>query len=348
MNIVAYHELADWDRFVAEHPCGSVFHSKCMIQGWASTRNNQPFAFAAVDSMGKIGALLVANRVITVRGIGLPIAARSLMYAEPIHLPTPTGRVGLKKLLSWHDGYMRNRALFCEIRPNFATSEQDDILREAGYSKAGYVNYEVELDSDLNAMFAQLGGKRRNNVRVAHRKGIEIRSAQNESDLDAFYQLICASYARSKVPVTERTLFEATSGCLPPGSFRVFTAFYKSEPVATGCFLGFKNRVTCWYAGTLKIPGIPAMTAVFWHAMQAFAVDGFKVFDLAGAGWEGEDYGPGKFKSKFGGQETNYGRYRKIYSPWKLSIASAVYSRVRSFMAPKAPSEMINKAARRN
>jgi serine/alanine adding enzyme len=339
MKLLEFSQLPAWDRFVAAHPRGSIFHTSCMIKGLAAARNQEPFAYAAVDSQGAICALLVATRVITIRGIGLPFAARSIMHAEPIHLPTAEGGKGLKGLLALHDQYMSSRALFCEIRPVFATTEQDGTFREAGYEKAGYLNYEVELDSNLAEMFASLGAKRRNNIRSAERKGVEVYQATEKQDLEDFYKLICASYARSRVPVAEYAMFDATIRCLPPDAVRVFTARYQSKPVASGCFLGFNGRVTCWYAGTLKVPGVPAMTSVFWHAMQAFALDGYQIFDLAGGGWEGDDYGPGKFKSKFGGHETNFGRYRKIYSPWKLSLASAVYDRVRKFVSPKVPTD---------
>ncbi len=71
------------------------------------------------------------------------------------------------------------------------------------------------------------------------------------------------------------------------------------------------------------------MALVFWEAIKQFSNEGYSVFDLAGAGWEGEQYGPGKFKSKFGGKETNFGRYRKVYSPWKLIAANTAYKLIR-------------------
>lgn len=337
MKILAHHELPEWDSFVAAHPQGSMYHTTNMIRSLEATRNNEPFAYAVVDCHGSICAMLVATRVTTVRGLGMPLAARSIMYAEPLHLPTHAGCSGLRQLLAFHDQHMGHRTLFCEVRPVFAAGPIDSAMREAGYAKQGYLNYEIALQPNLDELFQSLGGKRRNNIRAAERRGVEFRLGTSRQDLEDFYRLICASYTRSKVPVAEFALFESAFACLPQENLRIFTAWYESQPVATGAFLGFKGRVTCWYAGTLRVPGVPAMTAVFWHAMQFFAQEGYQVFDLAGGGWEGEAYGPGKFKAKFGGQETNFGRYRKVYSPWKLSVASAVYDRVRSFMTPRVP-----------
>jgi lipid II:glycine glycyltransferase (peptidoglycan interpeptide bridge formation enzyme) len=83
------------------------------------------------------------------------------------------------------------------------------------------------------------------------------------------------------------------------------------------------------------------VSRVFWEAIRQFAREGFEIFDFAGGGWEGEEYGPGRFKSKFGGQQSNYGRYRKIYAPWKLKTAQSVYETVREYIAPKSQLDTI-------
>jgi lipid II:glycine glycyltransferase (peptidoglycan interpeptide bridge formation enzyme) len=52
---------------------------------------------------------------------------------------------------------------------------------------------------------------------------------------------------------------------------------------------------------------------------------GFRSYDSGGAGKPGVAYGVRDFKAKFGGQLVNYGRYQKVYSPWKLAVAERAY-----------------------
>jgi lipid II:glycine glycyltransferase (peptidoglycan interpeptide bridge formation enzyme) len=78
------------------------------------------------------------------------------------------------------------------------------------------------------------------------------------------------------------------------------------------------------------------MSAIFWEAIRLFSHQGIELLDFAGGGWEGEQYGPGRFKAKFGGQQTNFGRYRKIYAPWTMKAAESVYEKVRDFIAPRS------------
>lgn len=341
LRITDYRNIPDWDRFVLDHPHGTILHTTSMIRCKEATRHNFPFAHGAIDSQGKVCAILVASRVVTVSGVGSQIASRSIMFAEPLCVRTQAGRDGLRALIHAHDLTMSTRVLFAEVRPVFHCEEVAETLRSCGYARLGYLNYEMELCRCSTELFERIGGKRRNNVRSAYRKGVHVEEANGEMGIADFYSLVCASYARSQVPVVDQTLFWAAHQYLSERRFRIFTASYCGRPVASACFLAFKNRVICWYAGTLRIPGVPAMSAVFWHAMRVFAEEGFELFDFSGGGWEGQDYGPGKFKARFGGKTTNHGRYRKVYSPWKLRVATAVYDRLRKLIAPKTTAIMI-------
>lgn len=339
-----YSEIPEWDAYVNAHPKGTVLHCKAMIRCKEATKNHVPFAFGAIDTTGNLCALLVSVRVTTSIAVVAPMASRAIMYAEPIFDESPTGRLGVRELVRKHDQYMAKRTLFAEVRPLFEDGSTSQSLFDSGYQRAGYLNYEIALALDSTEMFSRLGPKRRNNVRAAGRKGVQVQQLPACEGVKVLYDLICASYARSQVPVVDRSLFDAAATQFGDAQMRVLTAFYQQRPVASGCFLAYKDRVICWYAGTQRIAGVPAMTSVFWEAMRIYGEEGYRVFDFAGGGWEGTDYGPGKFKEKFNGTVTNYGRYRKIYSPWKLRVATTVYNHMRNWIAPKSGTKPDNTA----
>lgn len=335
-RIADFRDIPEWDQFVQEHPCGTILHTSAMIRCKEGTQNNYPYAKAAVDSTGKVCAILVASRVVTMSGVGSQIASRSIMYAEPLCVDSDDGRNGLRSLIHAHDLHMSTRTLFAEVRPTHECSGLDGVLLNAGYTKHGYLNYELSLCDCPEEMFRRIGGKRRNNVRSAQRKGVNVQQTQSSAGIADFYSLVCASYSRSQLPVVDQSLFTSAQRELTNERFRIVTATYQGSPVASACFLTYKRRVICWYAGTLRIPGVPALASVFWHAIKTFGTEGYEVFDFAGGGWEGQAYGPGKFKARFGGETTNHGRYRKVYSPWKLRVATAVYDRIRKLIAPRS------------
>lgn len=335
MRLVEFDQLAEWDRYISEHPRGSIFHTAGMLRCQVAARDFYPLAYGAVTAEGKLVAALAANRVVTSSGLGLPLAARSVFYAEPLADPTEEGRRGLKMLVAEHDRQMHSRVLFAEVRPIFGSMDLEEALTEQGYERFGYLNYEFDLQGDNETLFGRLGPKRRNNVRSAQRRGVVVAECLPGTGVEPLYAMLKESYAVSQLPMVDRSLFEAAACEWGRETYRVYVASWEGRVVAAACFLTYKQRVVCWFAGAVRIPGVSATSLLFWEAMRAYAAEGYQIFDFAGGGWEGEVYGPGRFKAKFGGREVNHGRYRKVYSPWKLRVASAVYDQVRRFIAPR-------------
>ncbi|MBL8888593.1 MAG: peptidoglycan bridge formation glycyltransferase FemA/FemB family protein [Planctomycetaceae bacterium] len=335
-QIRIHSDISDWDSFVESHPHGSILHTSAMIRSEMATQRHTPYAYGALDENGNLCALLVAVRVATLDGLASPLATRSIMYAEPIFRNDVVGKQGARALILKHDEEMKRWALFSEVRPLFDCPGEDDLLVECGYEKHGYLNYELRLDRSEAELFNRMNAKRRNNVRSAIRHGVSVREVDMRDGLDAFYQLVNESYARSRVPVVDRSLFDAVAQEFPGTVSRLLIAYYQGLPVATGCFLAFKNRVLCWFAGTHRIKGVYSTSLLFWEAIKTYSAEGYEIFDLAGGGWEGEAYGVGDFKEKFGGEKVNHGRYRKVYAPWRLKVAESVYGALRGWVSPKA------------
>ena len=340
ITIKEYHEIPKWDLFIQQHPKGSIFHSSAMQRCELQARNRVPFAIGALDAQGELCALLAAVKVETLDWVHTPMLSRSIFYAEPLFLNTSDGREGIQQLIREHDECMQKQVLFAEVRPTFPAEKISfDPLKACGYERRGYLNYELRIDSNESEIFGRLSAQRRNNVRSAIRKGVEVREIECGPGIEILYALLVTSHANSKTPLVHKSFFEAAGSHLPKKSMRILIAYHDDAPFAGGCFLSFKNRVICWYAGTKRVPGIAGTSLVFWEAIRLYAALGFEIFDLAGAGWEGEEYGPGKFKSKFGGDLIHNDRYRKVYSPLKMRIAEAAFARFRQWIAPTTSHE---------
>ena len=61
----------------------------------------------------------------------------------------------------------------------------------------------------------------------------------------------------------------------------------------------------------------------------------FERYDFGGAGWPNVPYGVRDFKASFGGELVCYGRYRKVYSRWKMALAERAYELGRTVISPK-------------
>ena len=314
-----------WNEFVEQHPLGSIFHTQGMVQAYRETPGYEPIAIACRDQ-GRIVGLLVSVKINAVNSLAGRFGSRCVMFAEPLVCDGPTGIRVLRELLQEHDRRAAKLAIFSEIRPLHMHSLSRDMLASQGYEHFDYHNYLFDINRSPDEIFRALHSKRRNNLRGNKRKGLTVREGTSSADWDVFYSHLEASYHRSRIPLVDKRHFRAVYESLPDEQCRLTIAELKGEPVGSACHLMHKNRVYCWYAGTKRIPGVYAQVSLVWEAMQWGSLHGYELFDFAGAGWDGEEYGPGTFKARFGGDHLEISRYRKVYSGWRMRVAELGYN----------------------
>lgn len=317
-------EHAQWDRYVAAHPNGSIFHTRSMIRAFGRVENIEPLAQAAVDESGNIVALLVSCHVKTLRDFA-SLSSRAVHYAEPLCDPTPLGVVALEKLIKRHDDRMRSRALLCEVRVIAEPGLEHDALLHCGYEHRDYINYIVELDASSDELWGRLNKNLRQKIRGTLRRDVELRDDNSSEGVERLYKLLQSSYGRARVPLLGRELFEATLEQLPAECVRIRTAFAGERPLASIISLLHGNRLFSWYGGTLRLAGLSPFACLVWDDIEWGCRNGYAIYDFGGAGWPHEDYGPRKFKASFGGKEIRYGRYLLTYSTLRLRLAELAY-----------------------
>ncbi|TWU35820.1 FemAB family protein [Novipirellula aureliae] len=351
IGIQSFDQTEDWDAFVAAHPKGSIFHTAAMCRTMQATKGYEVLAIAACVGDGDVQAILVAIRISTIRSLGR-LAARSIMFAEPICSDDEIGEKCLNRLLEHHDRCVAQRTLFSEVRPVFHCGpnryERDECVSETsafrqgerehavmisrGYERLGYNNYVVDLTRPENELWNNINAKCRRDILRSERRGVTLRDGNLIDDLGVLYGHLQQSHSRSHVPLVDRSLFVAAARELPTKQVSLCIAEYQGAPIASVCNLIFKGRVFCWYAGIIRTPGIAANSMLNWDAIRRGAADGHSILDFAGAGWKGEAYGPGKFKSRFGGRLVEYGRYRRIHSKPAMKAAETVYRYARRLL----------------
>lgn len=335
LRFKSYSDCPQWDRFVESHPQGTLFHTQRMIRAYETTHLYSPLALAALDQHDNILALFAATRVGLVGNWAKQFTDRSIHFAEPLFTDTPAGRTALNELMRIHDHEFRRTTLFTEIRPISLNLGNESLLTEIGYELKGYNNYELDLQQSTDKIWEGFTGNCRRNIKRAERRGVTIEVVDPYTNIPAFYSILKESYANSKIPLVDISHFYSVFRELDFANIHMTFARLNGEVIAASCFLNDCHRVYYWYAGTKRVPGISAMASIVWDAIKHYHQMGPRIFDFCGAGWEGESYGPGRFKSHFGGKLTNYGRYRKVYSQWRYKLADAAYSAVRGILAPR-------------
>lgn len=324
-------EEAAWDAFVAAHPYGHILQTS----RWAALKAQFGWrpCLITLARAGELvgGALLLFRR--------LPLG-QSVAYV-PKGPVVDWADVDLVSELfqALADLSRREGAWYLKVEPEVPEGDAPapQALRQAGYRAAlrsvqPRSTIWVDLTAPPDEMLARMKPKTRYNIRLAGRKGVQVRAATAE-DLPAFYRLMEATAERDGFSIHTAAYYEAAYRLfVPAGWGRLFLA-HGPEGLLAG-LMAFACGGKAWYMyGASSDLGRHRMPnhLLQWEAMQWAREKGCHTYDLWGIPDEvgqnpeafartvtdrsGGLWGVYRFKQGFGGQVVRYvGAYDRVFS----------------------------------
>jgi CelD/BcsL family acetyltransferase involved in cellulose biosynthesis len=317
-----------WHRFVDGHPQANIFHTPEMFEVFSRARGYEPDLWAAVDGDGRPLALLLPVQVTLAGGLARRLTTRAVAYGSVLSVPGAEGREALEALLREYSGEVDGSVLFTELRNLSDLSCAQPVLTECGFAYEDHLNYLIDLERPPAEVLQSFGRRTRKKVRRALRQGdVVIKVADRPEQVALCYQFLQKSYAASKVPLADRSLFEAVFEVLQPrGMVKFLLAWVDDECAASSVELVFKDTIYGWYSGVDRAHSsyVPN-ELLMWHILEWGAANGFRLYDFGGAGKPDEEYGVRDFKAKFGGQLVCFGRNTLVHAPLRLAVSKAGY-----------------------
>ncbi|MBL8055047.1 MAG: GNAT family N-acetyltransferase [Anaerolineales bacterium] len=324
---------AEWRRFVDAHPDSNIYHTPEMFQVYARARGYRPTLWAAVAD-GQTLALLLPVEVSVLGGPARLLTTRAIVYGSVLAAPGPAGAAALTELLAAYARRAGGWVLFTELRNLSPLPEAQPVLAAQGFRYENHLNFLVDLQPSEEALWRKVTKSGQQSIRTSRNKGTVIEVVEQRAGLGEAYTLLQAVYARAQVPLAHPSLFEAAFDILgPAGLFKAFVARAEGRAIGACLALAWRERVIDWYAGTDR--GFAAhapMEALIWHVITWARANGYTIFDFGGAGRPEEDYGPRKFKAKFGGELVELGRNVHVPSPLRLRASEFGYRLLRRFL----------------
>ncbi len=316
-----------WREFVEEHPHGSIFHTPEMYEVFSRTKGFKPLLWAAIDPRGRPLALLLPVQVTLFPGPLRFLSTRALVYGSVLHENSPSGTEAVRLLL---DNYNRKTRgiLLTEMRNLVSLDPIQPILQTASFQYEEQLNYLIHLDRPVDEILQSMHKRTRHRIRLAlKRQEVTVTEIEDRSELALFYHLVCMSYQAARVPVADRSLFEAAFDVLrPKGMVKFLLAWVGDQCVAASAELLYKDVIFGWYSGLNRDFGSDSANYILrWHLWEWGATHGYRIFDFGGAGRSYQPYGVRDFKAKFGGELVSYGRNIRIHSPVCLAICKVAY-----------------------
>jgi serine/alanine adding enzyme len=310
-----------WRDFVIQHPHGNIFHTQEMYRVFESARAHRPLLRAAITPDGRVLALLVPVLVNLMTGPLRRLTTRSIAYGGVLCTPDLGGKEALKLLLLSYVKDSGHDALYTELRNLCDMRVIQPIFHQCGFAYEEHLSFLIDLTCPTVQLIQNIGSRTRKHIRQALRKGnISVEQVCNRDQIEIWYELVSKSYRAARVPLADRSLFEAAFDILlPQGMIQFWLARIGPAYVAASAELLYKDVIYGWYSGVDRAystdsPG----ELLMWHVLQWGAQAGYKVYDFGGAGRPGEKYGVRDFKAKFGGRLVDFGRNTRVHAPGML------------------------------
>jgi peptidoglycan pentaglycine glycine transferase (the first glycine) len=345
-----------WDRFVAAAPSGHLLQS----WEWGAFKAGQGWRPARLAVWDPDGAIVAAAGVLFRRPV--PRVPISVAYTPrgpvaPLDEAAPE-RVALEAGL--HALCRRRGAVFLKIEPNApAGIDTARALAAGGFRPARRIQprrsimLDLRADAPEDALLAAMKPKTRYNIRLAGRRGVRVRAARDEADVQRFYDLMTVTGQRDDFAVHSLDYYRDAwrlFGPSGPGEgdpARPAATLLLAEhpdggaaPIAGLMAFAFGAEAIYMYGASIE-RGREHMPAYLlqWEAMRWARARGCRRYDFWGipddpqaeAPPEGENpnvrqglWGVYRFKQGFGGAEIEYtGAWDAVYRP----LAYALYVR---------------------
>lgn len=243
---------------------------------------------------------------------------RGIIYGGPIILENDNEYLTI--LLKKINKFYKNKLIYIESRNYFDFSLYHEQFINSRFSYIPWLNYRNNCEN-LENMKKSMSKSRLRQIKKAIGNGAETHEAKCIDDVNSFYEILRNLY-KNKI---KKPLF----------SLHFFQELYKSN-LGKYLLIKYENKIIGGIICIIKdkksiyefyIAGLdteykelhPSIMAT-WAGMEYGYMNGIPVFDFMGAGEPDRDYGVREFKSRFGGELVEFGRYINILNPLLYKI----------------------------
>lgn len=329
--------LAEYESFIASHPKGHFAQSSL----WGKQKPAWTWRAVAVRGQdGKIkGTMAFLIRKMPVFGASMLYACRGPVC--DLEDKETFGQLleGAKALAKEYRGYIIKvdpdvpceNVAFGQLLESFGF-----VRKQTGKNFEGIqpkfvfrLNVEGKTEEELMASFTQ---KTRYNIRLATRKGVEVRLCGKEM-VPAFTKIMVETGVRDNFVTRNEQYFANMLDNLGEHA-RLYMAFYEGQPIAGTLAIWFGDKV--WYlygASSNEHRNLMPNYLLQWNMIQWAVEKKCRIYDFRGVSGDlSEDnplYGLYKFKKGFNGDFTEFlGEYDLVLNKgmnWAINKATKAY-----------------------
>lgn len=322
MIFIKTHNIAleRWKSFLKSSTLVTPFQTPEYLDFFNSVPGLSAEVFAIEESKELLALCVVTFQ--KEKGIKGYFSRRAIIYGGPLIAKGEDGKRALGTLLSELNKELKRKVIYVETRNFNNYSEYKEIFLKNGWNYEPYLNFQISLyGKALEDLLSAMKYNRRREIQLSLKEGTYAKEAENMNEVIALYNILFALYEdRVKLPMPDLEffikLFNSSIG-------KVFIIKHK-ENIIGGSFCFYypgHSIYTMYYCGLRDYHSkIFATHLAVLETIKFGLRNNLQKVDLMGAGKPNEEYGVRKYKSEFGGEQVEHGRFIKIYNPFLFKI----------------------------
>ena len=315
IKTLTYNEInkEQWQELIEASATATWFQTDEAYQFYTSVSEMVPFA-TAVENNGKLRAVCVGYTTKETNAIKQHLTCRAIIIGGPLLADDVTNEEVAALLQAIRR--LGDKAIYVETRNFHDYSRWKEMFRNSGFAYQPHLNFHVDTTQPWETIENNIGKHRRKYIRLSYRDGVEVELDPTLQQVKEYYAVLQDLYrTKVKMPLQPWSFFERLY-YLP--SCKYLLVLYNNQVVGGSICMTLKNHgVYEWYAcgkdGMFR--NIHPSSVTKYVGMKYASDNGYKVFDMMGAGKPNEAYGVRDFKAEFGGKLVEHGRFLCIRKP---------------------------------
>lgn len=301
----------EWRILLKSSSTSSYFQSPECYDFYKTLTFLEPFGYA-VCSDRKIKALVCGYIIANGGSIKQHLSRRAIINGGLL-LANDIVDGEILELLETLRNNLKNRIIYLEIRNNNNYTRYRHIFEEQGFLYEQHLNYIIDTSINIEQIREHYSKSKNRQLRKARKQGVVCLLSAHQSDIDAFYKILSNLY-RKKIqkPLFPKEFFDRFVAS--PNSY-LFVVKKEGTIIGGIACVSLMNKILYeWFVcgDTVNFNHLYPSIVATDSAIEFACNKGFEYFDFMGAGNPNKNYGVRDFKSRFGGQLVEYGRFTYI------------------------------------
>ena len=315
-------DLTQWNNLVADCPTASFFQTPECYEFYESLSFMQPFVFGISENkmlMGVICGYVISEG----SAIKSYFSRRAIVPGGALLHPDISPRA-LRVIFEHASSILSHDTIYIELRNYKDYASFRTGIESAGFRYLPHFNIQVSI-VDEETTLKLISESKRRQLKSSQHAGVDWKETTDPEDIKAYYGILKDLYKRKvKKPLFPFEFFEKLA-VLKNG--KVLVVKYHHRVIGGMAFVILPGQTLYeWFVcGEEQIEkAIFTSVVATWAGIETAAQNRIPRFDFMGAGSPGKDYGVREFKSKFGGQLVENGRFLYICKPLRYIFGKFV------------------------